>query len=549
VSARGERPNILRRRPVRRAGWPRVAAVLLAVAFGLAVAAPAQAQPNLVVIVTDDQRWDTLAYMPTVQAELVGKGVTFRNAFVVNPLCCPSRASILTGKWSHTTGVWANAGRSAGGFQAFDDASTLPVWLDAVGYETTLVGKYLNGYDARFTEPSYVPPGWDRWFATWGHPQRYFGYTMTDGAAVTQYGSDPADYATDVLGAKAVRFIRESGPEPFFLYFLPKAPHITGDGDGRFSTDPAPRHVDRFAGLGPLQRANVNEEDVSDKPGFVRNRAPVGNENLAELREEQLESLLAVDDAIARMLAALKDTGKLANTLIVFTSDNGYGWGEHRWVQKSVPYEESLRVPLVLRWDRLGVTPRFEGRFALNVDLAPTIAAAAGFKVSGVEGRSLLPLVTGGPTTWRTSFLFEHYDRPWIVPSYCGFRDARWKYVQYATGEEELYDLRHDRRELRNVRGSVLRRALIMRFRDRVLRSRCRPPRFGRPLPLCSIRTGGGDDRIRGSGWRDWVCAGAGNDRIDVLGGRVDVVRCGPGLDRVRASRHDQLIDCEVRVA
>ncbi|HEX2045151.1 MAG TPA: sulfatase [Gaiellaceae bacterium] len=529
---------------LRRAAGSRVVKVLVAAAFGLAITGAARAQPNIVLIATDDQRHNTLHAMPTVRAELVGKGVRFRNAFVVNPLCCPSRASILTGTYSHTNGVWANGG-AFGGFQAFDDSATLPLWLDAVGYETMFVGKYLNGYTSTHATPDYVPPGWDRWLAYWGRP-RYFDYELTDGRTVTSYGASAREYSTDVMGAAASRLIRET-EGPFFLYFSPFAPHLADWPVDPYSVDPAPRHVDAFAGLGALERPSVNEPDVADKPRHVRARAPIPPRSLAELREEQLESLLAVDDAIAGILAALEDTGKLADTMIVFTSDNGHAWGEHRWTHKSDPYEESLRVPLVVRYDRLGVAPRTEGRFALNVDLAPTLADAAGIEVTGVEGRSLVGLLAGGPTAWRTRFLIEYFS-PGDVPGYCGFRGRRWKYVQYATGEEELYDLGRDPNELRNLRAEDSRWSLTMEFRARVQQSQCRPPGFGRPLPLCTRSGTSGRDSMRGTERPDWLCAGRGNDRIDVSGGRQDVVRCGAGFDRVRAGRRDVVFGCEARI-
>ena len=285
--------------------------------MALAFAGSAAAAPNVVLIVTDDQRWDTLAYMPTVQAELVGKGVTFSNAFAVNPLCCPSRASILTGTYSHTNGVWANGGR---GYANFNEDSTLPVWLDSVGYQTMLIGKYLNGYWPPLAVETHVPPGWDHWFARWLHPQLYFDWQATNGETVFTFGSEPADYATDVNAAEAVRFIRESGPDPFFLYFAPKAPHVT---NGGFSTDPAPRHVDAFAGLEPWLPPSLNEPDIADRPRHLRSLAPIPLESLTKMREEQLESLLAVDEAVAQMLAALEETGKLADTLIVFSRTTG----------------------------------------------------------------------------------------------------------------------------------------------------------------------------------------------------------------------------------
>jgi N-acetylglucosamine-6-sulfatase len=507
------------------------------------LSAPAHAQvnqrPNIVLVVTDDQRWDTLRFMPTVSDELVGKGVRFMNAFAVNPLCCPSRASILTGAYSHTNGVWSNSGRYGG--LAFDDRSTLATWLDKAGYQTMLVGKYIHSYSPSNFPFTYVPPGWDRWLAFFGSPG-YFGYRLTDGTQVRSFGPAPAaaNYSTDVLAAEASAFIR-SARAPFFLYFAPFAPHQLG----RLTVEPAPRHVDAFAGTPYTPPASVNEVDVSDKPRFIRRRGTYAVEELTELREEQLEALLAVDDAVADFLDALRDTGKLRRTLFLFTSDNGYSWGEHRWSGKRLAYEESIRVPLVARWNELGLSARRLDGIALNIDLAPTITAAAGVTVRRRDGRSLLPLLEGGPVRWRSRFLLEYRDPPFF-PSYCGTRSRRWKYVQYRTGAEELYHLAGDPYELDNLAARPAYRNRIMDGRARVRRSACRPPGPFEPLPSCSLTGTARADTIRGTRWRDWICAGDGGDRIRVRGGGRDVVRCGPGRDSVLADRRDRTHGCEV---
>jgi N-acetylglucosamine-6-sulfatase len=521
-------------------GLPKL--LLLCSVVALVAAGRAAAQPNVLLIVTDDQRWDTLGYMPTVQSELAGKGVTFTNAFVVNPVCCPARTSLLTGRWSHSTGVWGVNGPH-GGFHVFDDASTLPVWLDRAGYKTMLAGKYLNGY----LDETYRPPGWDRWFAFTRNPNRYFDYGVADDGRPVVFGSNAGDYATDVLADRAERFIREAGNAPFFLYFAPKAPHIGGPGE---YVTPAPRHAGSFAGLDPWRPPNVNEPDVSDKPAYIRNRAPVSEAELDQLRQEQLESLLAVDEAVARMLDALRETGELTDTLVVFTSDHGFGWGEHRRTHKVVPYEESIRVPLVIRYDRLGLAAHAERRVVLNVDLAPTVAAATGKTAPGAEGRNLLPLMAAQTRGWRPSFLYEAYMGEWNVngwgaPGYCAFRGVRWKYVQYNTGEEEVYDLARDPYELRSLHRTVSR-AWLMAYRERVRGSACRPPSFA-PLPLCTRVGTAGPDRLFGTVRRDWICAGGGPDRVDVRGGGADVARCGPGFDRARAGPADRLVSCERR--
>jgi arylsulfatase A-like enzyme len=273
----------------------------------------------------------------------------------------------------------------------------------------------------------------------------------------------------------------------------------------------------------------------------------VEDERIAELRQDQLESLLAVDDAIAAMIGALEENGELADTLFIFTSDNGYGWGEHRRTNKVAPYEESIRVPLVVRWDALGVPPRTESKLALNTDLAEAVAAAAGIAVE-TEGSNLLPLMADPAQRWRGRFVIESNlwpDRR--VPPYCGFRGERWKYVQYETGEEELYDLVRDPYELDNKARRKNLTATVIAYRGLVQGSRCNPPGF-RPLTQCTRMGTVRADRLVGTWRKDWICAGGGNDRILVRGKDTDVVRCGRGIDSVRAGRHDKLRSCEIRL-
>jgi N-acetylglucosamine-6-sulfatase len=428
--------------------------------------AQASEPPTIVLVVTDDQRWDTLQYMPTVQSELVARGVTFANAFVVNPLCCPSRASLLTGRYSHGTGVYTNRGPH-GGFHIFDDTSTIATWVHERGYRTALVGKYLNGYGG-----SYVPPGWDHWVAFWGRTA-YFDYVLNVNGVRVPFGAAPEGYSTDVLGREAADFIRSTSG-PLLLYFAPFAPHFR-PGNG-FETTPAPRHQGLFAELEPWRIPSYDEPDVSDKPAWLRRIARFTPERRALVdgyRRSQLESLLAVDEAVAEIVAALEDTGRLGNTMIVFTSDNGLSWGEHRLQGKNVPYEESIRVPLVVRYDPQVATPRLESRLALNVDLALTVAELAGTATPEADGRSLLPLLSSRPTSWRRDFLVEHLGGR--IPTYCAVRNATQTYVQYRTGEEELYDLKADPyQRLNRARSPSLRRTIVA-FRYRV-RSLCEPP-------------------------------------------------------------------------
>jgi N-acetylglucosamine-6-sulfatase len=562
---------------------PLVVAALLA--CWLALPGQAEAQPaeppSIVLVLTDDQRWDTLGAMPTVQRELVAKGVTFTNAFATNPLCCPSRASILTGRYSHSTGVYNNAGQH-GGWARFrdDEGSTVATWLRSAGYRTGFFGKYLNNYSGTF-----VPPGWTHWVAF--SPVNYYDYGLNVNGAMEWHGRAPDDYSTDVLADAAVSFVRGAAPGPLLVVLAPFAPHGP--------STPAVRHEGTFSGLAPWRPPGYNEADVSDKPAWLRGYAPLTvseQANLDNVRRHQLESLLAVDDAVGALLSALDDTGRLGNAMIVFTSDNGLLWGEHRWTSKVVPYEESIRVPLVVRFDPLARGPTRSGRLVTNVDLAPTFAQIAGVGAPRAEGRSILGPLSAPESPWRRDFLLESRNGPPnpLVPSYCALRTPVYSYVQYGTGEEELYDLRTDPSQLGNLARAPAQRPRIASFRLR-LRALCNPPPPGfEPRSACHLIGSKRRERLRGTPYHDRICAGSGGDRIYGRGtgdtvlaghgndlvqggpgpdivysglgrdrlsgnsgndtiyaadGRPDVIRCGPGFDTVQVDRRDRVSLCE----
>jgi arylsulfatase A-like enzyme len=420
---------------------------------------PAPPRPNIVFILTDDQRFDTIGLihsidgvtpvMPTVVNELVNKGVTFQNGYVTTDLCAPSRSSLLAAKYAHTTGVHDNGGTD-GGFVAFHDASTIPVWLKAAGYRTGIYGKYINSY-APYAP--YQAPGWDEWHV-FVNPA-YFNYTLVENGVENSFGSADTDYSTDVLRDKAVQFIHDSaGGPPFFLYFAPKAPHAPAT--------PAPRHAGSFSAIPPWRPPNYNEADVSDKPAWVQAIAPWGpnkQANTDDFDRRQLECLQAVDEAVAALIQALRDIGQEQNTIIVFASDNGYSWGSHRWEPKQCPYQECMRVPLVIRYAPLAPLPRTETGFGLNIDHGETIAELAGATPDpGVEGMSLVRLLDGTAPSWRTDFLQEHWDKTQgdetdvgPIPTYAEVRGEQWKYNEYLTDETELYDELADPFELLNV--------------------------------------------------------------------------------------------------
>ncbi len=428
-------------------------------------------QPDIVLILTDDQRFDTLWAMPTVRSELVAKGVSFSNGYVSNPVCCPSRSSTLTGNYSHTTRVYTNHPKEPfGGFPAFEDRSTMATWLQEAGYRTALMGKYLNGYS-----DTYVPPGWDRWFVTWDEGA-YFDYSANDDGVIRSFGADPNDYGTDVLADQATDLIRSTDrDQPLFLYFAPHAVHGPAT--------PAPRDRRAFAGIEPWRPPSYDEEDVSDKPAYIRSRGPLpasARASIEAFRRAQYRALRSVDRAVSDILDALTDTGRLSNTVIVFTSDNGMMWGEHGWSSKVVPYEESIRVPLVIRADAMIASPHRDDHLVLNIDLAPTFADVSGASAPRMEGMSVVPLLVSTRAAWRKDFLMEHLELgPGGVPTYCGVHGRRYVFVDYGTGEEELYDLRVDPFQLANVVRSRAYADVLRVQRDRLQQlCRPRPPRF-----------------------------------------------------------------------
>ncbi len=326
---------------------------------------------DIVLILTDDQRFDLMGYMPLTDAALTSETVRFDQAVATTSLCCPSRSSILTGQYAHNHGVLTNS-LPNGGASKFDPSSTIATWLTQAGYRTALLGKYLNDY--QLLSPA-VPPGWADFEAF--VPPQFYDYSLNVNGVLTSYGAIPADYSTDVLTAKAEQFIGGTNPrQGLFLYLTPFAPHAPAT--------PAPGDIGAFSGVAPWRPPSFDEADVSDKPAWIQALPRLTPAKVAagdSLRQRQLESLQAVDRMVSRVIAALKQSGRWPHTLLVFSSDNGYSWGEHRWLDvKSCPYQECIRVPLWIRAPGLGA--RHDTSLAANIDLAPTIAEWAGSRRS-----------------------------------------------------------------------------------------------------------------------------------------------------------------------
>jgi N-acetylglucosamine-6-sulfatase len=428
---------------------------------------PLPTQPSFILILTDDQDVASLAHMPNVQKLLVEQGTSFNNMFVTTPLCCPSRASILRGQYAHNHLVQSNE-EAYGGFRQFYqgglESSTLATWLQDAGYKTMFLGKYFNNYPGNEVARTYVPQGWDEWHAVFkGH---YFDYNINHNGKVRSYGSEEKDYETDVLSGQAASLLEQPSSQPFFMYLAPFAPHNDSTKPFPSPPTPAPRHARTLEQLALTKTPSFNEEDVSDKPAFIRTKGPLSDEELRDLEvlyRHRLQSLLAVDEMVADIVASLENIGRLENTYIIFTSDNGWIEGQHRMFSgKMIPYEESIRVPLVIRGPTLGAG-QSRDELVLNIDFAPTLAELAGIQPpSFVDGRSLVPLFSGEPpSSWRRAFVSEGWredtEGQKLVPWYLSLRTATQKYTQWLSpkSEIEFYDLADDPYELASLHESL----------------------------------------------------------------------------------------------
>jgi N-acetylglucosamine-6-sulfatase len=437
-------------------------------------------RPNIVRILTDDQDMSSVPIMKKTQALLAARGVTYSNAVVSLSLCCPSRATLLTGQYAHNHHVWDNGGQT-GGYAHFDDAgNSLAPWLHAAGYRTAHVGKYMNGYSK--ADVAQVPAGWDDWFnvvdeARESYP--YFGYTISDNGVGHKYGDADTDYITDVFANRAIADLKkiDRTGQPFFLDYWPTAPH---SGNGRVPSNhlgpvPPPSYENanpdvqapRTANFLPADAANQIPTGLLHYAGVYRS-AVGGAAAFPALIDasyrDYLNSLLSVDDSVERIVNELDAAGQLDNTVIIFMSDNGLMWGNHGLASmKWEPYEESLRVPLIITGPGFpaGVTT---DRTVANIDIVPTMLQIAGV-ASGrtMDGSSLVPGASqdvDGTHDKDRGILIESnmYDpaQPmqfagYNVPRFKGVRTAGFQYTEWADGTIELFDLRADPTEMHNL--------------------------------------------------------------------------------------------------
>jgi len=402
-------------------------------------------RPNIAFILVDDMRWDALGCtgQPFVKTpgidRLAREGALFSNFFVTTPLCSPSRASFLTGRYVHAHGVLTNQDNNVLSHQLV----TFPKLLHDAGYETAYIGKWHMGDD------DSPRPGFDRWVSFKGQGVYVDPQINVDGQAEKRTG-----YITDLLSDFAVEFVKKPHAGPFALYLSHKAVHAP--------FTPAERHKGLYADDSIPRSPNI-EDNLEGKPALTRlvDGKPLvrqGTAAIEKLIRNQLRDLTAVDEGVVRILKALEESGQLDNTMVVFTSDNGYFWGEHSLGDKRWAYEESIRGPLIIRYPKLIKAGTRIAEDALNVDLAPTFLALAGVSPpENMHGRSLLPLLQGTAKEWRKSILFEYFGdiaHP-RTPNWQAVRTARWKYVHYTDikGMDEIYDLQEDPYELKNRIG------------------------------------------------------------------------------------------------
>ena len=419
--------------------------------------------PNLLIVLVDDQATNTFNrdFMPQTYRWIVDPGTKFTAGLAAPPLCCPDRAGILTGQYPHDDGVFSN---DPGYPTLTDKGDTLPVWLQNAGYRTGFIGKFLN--KSTSTLGHAKAPGFDRWFA-YDHGDDYFNYRVADQHGTSKFGSSPGNYTTNVFTRQALRFTGSGSPKPFFLWLAYNAPHDAHTGRGHCKRlDPLlARGLDyrRFAREKLPRPPSFNEADVSDKPLAVRALPTLSLNQLDNMTRRYrctAGAMHEVDQGIAKVMRSLKRSGALRNTIVVYTSDNGYFFGEHRITRgKSLPYEPALRVPYAVRVPALyrdGPQPSTVGKVVANIDIAPTFLDYAGgvspcasaTDCRALDGRSLRPLLGGGGTFPPGRGVLAEINSH--AAHYSAIRTANWMYAEYADGEKELYDLKRDRSELYN---------------------------------------------------------------------------------------------------
>ncbi|MDQ5951450.1 MAG: hypothetical protein QG639_731 [Patescibacteria group bacterium] len=455
-------------------------------------------KPNIVVIMTDDLDVTSMSvllaqgWMPNVQQHIISKGTTFQSSFVNNSLCCPSRATFLTGQYTHNHNTYGT-GIEDQGVSRFNDTSTLATWLQSDGYSTSLIGKYINGYALTdltgdgvldINDAQYIPPGWDDWQGLIEpYVYRMYYYAINENGTITSYGNATEDYQTDVLAQKAAQFIENehtANPDkPLFLYLAPTAPHTelwpntpfhTYTDVWKLNIQPPQRYNGSVTVPLPI-KASYNEADLSDKPAWLQAwplMTSTDNYYHQYIYRNRLAATRAIDDMVGTVVAALSASSDLDNTVFVFTSDNGFMLGEHRLSQKGYAFEEAIRVPLYIAAPGYPQNKVAQNQLVVNTDLAPTLLDLAEVTPGHtVDGTSLTYLLANNTIPWRKRFLIEHKlggGTIFDVPTYNGVRtshDATYVpnqvYIEYedAANSREFYDLPTDPFQMNSLHAAT----------------------------------------------------------------------------------------------
>jgi arylsulfatase A-like enzyme len=406
-----------------------------------------QKRPNVIVIDTDDMNASDMFVMRNTLSLLGAHGTTFRNSYVSYPLCCPSRATFLTGQYAHNHGVLTDQR-----FGDLDSSNTLAVWLRRAKYRTAMVGKYLNGYG--IADPRLIPQGWTQWYAlTGGTEQHRYNFKLNENGKVRRYGRKPSNYIDYILDSKVNAVLKQwtISPKPFFLYYNPNNPHGESGTPPSSTRDPepAPQYNGIFGNITAPHPPNFDEANVSDKPDQIQDLPRLSDTQLADIDRRyrgRLESLLSVDDEVKRIFGLVRKYGDKRKTFFVFTSDNGLLMGAHRIEFKDYLYEEAERVPLIIRGPGFPQNATRD-QLAGNIDLAPTITALTGATPGRtMDGIPLLPLAKNPAEGVNRSLLFESFDLGTF-----GVRQGPWAFNRWNDGEQELYNLEDDPYELTNL--------------------------------------------------------------------------------------------------
>ncbi len=431
-------------------------ALLLVSASGCQSLLAKEERPNFLIIITDDQRYDTMEYMPNTRQWIFDQGVTFSSGYVTTPYCCPSRASILTGLYAHNHYVYVN-----------EDKLRLPTLVNDLqdnGYYTGLVGKYLNSWDGE------ARPEFDYWVSFFGGtvPNYYDPELNINGKWEKKTG-----YMTYLFEDYVKQYLDEatSQRKPFFLIFAPNAPHAP--------FTPLKEDKELYTDLPPYRPPNFNEADNSDKPAAIANKPIIDEAGITVIentRRRQILTLVSLDRSIGAVMEKLKETGELDNTVVIFISDNGKHWGEHRMDTKSTAYEEVVKVPFAMRYPALVPTPYIEDKLVANIDITPTIYELSETEMPEViDGRSLVQLLNRSGE-WRTSLLLEAWpDRGHWTAVHTG----QYVYVETENDTSEFYDLSVDPYELDNAINDPQYQSIVLELQQ--ILQKDKEPRLSEP--------------------------------------------------------------------